>query len=226
MLVAAVVAITSSGGDDDDTAPAASAPSGTDAATGQSVPGTAVASTVHPAAPSSTASAGAVVDEIGAVTVDGAALPSFEGGDDSALGMQAPTLSGVTFDGSPVTIAPGKPTLVVFVAHWCPHCQREVPRLVEWQAAGGVPAGMDVVAVATATNPDRDNFPPSAWLAVEGWPYPVLLDDSESSAAIAYGLSAYPFFTVLDAGGKVVLRDTGELDTDDLTQRIEDALAA
>ena len=35
----------------------------------------------------------------------------------------------VGFDGAPLTIAPtGKPMLVVFLAHWCPHCNAEIPR--------------------------------------------------------------------------------------------------
>jgi thiol-disulfide isomerase/thioredoxin len=115
---------------------------------------------------------------------------------------------------------------VVFLAHWCPHCQREVPRLVEWSESGDLPAGVDVVAVATATTPERDNFPPSAWLTEERWPFDVLLDDARSTAAFAYGLSAYPFFTLLDEQGRVLLRGSGDVDADSLTERIEAALAA
>ncbi len=85
-----------------------------------------------------------------AVQVDGAPLVPF-GGDtlgDPALGAMAPVITGASFDGSPVVIGPGSPTLVVFLAHWCPHCQAEVPMLVEWAESLRVPFGLDVFAVA------------------------------------------------------------------------------
>ena len=53
-----------------------------------------------------------------------------------------PRWTGQSFDGTPLAINPGdgKPKLVVFVAHWCPHCQAEVPRvLVQWMASGAQP---------------------------------------------------------------------------------------
>jgi thiol-disulfide isomerase/thioredoxin len=163
--------------------------------------------------------------ETGSVTVTGDVLPARTADGDPALGRTAPTLAGQSFDGSPQTIAPGKPTLVVFVAHWCPHCQREVPRLVEWSASRDVPDGLDVIAVATGTSDERDNYPPSEWLAEAGWPHPVLLDDEESTAGIAMGIDAYPYFLLLDADGMVLLRDSGEIDTGELTTMIETALA-
>ena len=54
---------------------------------------------------------------------------------DPAIGKTVPTLTGKSvYDGGAVTIGPdtggGKPQVIVFVAHWCPHCQAEVPRLV------------------------------------------------------------------------------------------------
>jgi len=57
-----------------------------------------------------------------------------ESGDDSTLGLIAPTLNGHAFDGSNLSVTPGdgKPYMIVFLAHWCPHCNREVPRLIEW----------------------------------------------------------------------------------------------
>jgi hypothetical protein len=47
---------------------------------------------------------------------------------------------------------------------------------------------------------------------------PVLADDEQSSAATAYGLSAFPFFVAVDAGGKVVARHSGELTPAQLDQ--------
>ena len=162
------------------------------------------------------------IEETRPVTVSGTPLPSFVStSDDPAVGTVAPTLTGASFDGTPVTVKPGKPTVVVFLAHWCPHCQREVPVLTQWAADGGVPAGMDVIGVATGTTPDRPNYPPSDWLEREKFPFPVMADSSDYDAANAYGLSAFPYFVVLDSKGQVVSRASGELDPTTLTTMLQ-----
>jgi cytochrome c biogenesis protein CcmG, thiol:disulfide interchange protein DsbE len=166
--------------------------------------------------------------ETHAVTVTGTPLPQYDdtkytGNDnDPAIGKTIPTLAGVSvFDGTPVTIKPtGKPQAIIFVAHWCPHCQREVPELVTL-AKDGVFDGVDVTAVATGTSPDADNYPPSAWLKRVDWPFPVLADSPQGTAAQAYGLSAYPYFVLVDADGKVAARATGEVTTDAITANIK-----
>ena len=152
------------------------------------------------------------------VQVTGTALPEF-GSDtpDPAIGTAAPTLVGSGFDGSPIGVKPGRPTLVIFVAHWCPHCQREVPVLTQWQKSGGVPDGVDVIGVATGTDKSLPNYPPSQWLADEHFPFPVMADSDSFAAASAYGLSGYPYFVLLDATGKVAQRASGEIDPTTLT---------
>jgi cytochrome c biogenesis protein CcmG/thiol:disulfide interchange protein DsbE len=171
-------------------------------------------------------SAKASQHETGAVTVDGTPLPQFvSGGVDTAIGDTIPTLHGVSFDGSSVTIAPtSKPQVVLFVAHWCPHCQAEVPRIVALAKKGAF-EGIDVATVATGTNSTYPNYPPSAWLQGAHWPFPVLVDSKDSTAAEAYGLPSYPYFVFTDAQGKVVGRATGEIAPSDL-QRILKALVA
>jgi cytochrome c biogenesis protein CcmG, thiol:disulfide interchange protein DsbE len=152
------------------------------------------------------------------VTVAGTPLPKFVSGtSDPAIGTVAPTLSGSAFDGSPIAVKPGRPTLLVFLAHWCPHCQREVPVLTQWQKGGGVPDGVDVIGVATGTSSSAPNYPPSKWLADEHFPFPVMADSDTYAAASAYGLSSYPYFVLLDANGKVVQRASGEIDPTTLT---------
>jgi cytochrome c biogenesis protein CcmG/thiol:disulfide interchange protein DsbE len=152
------------------------------------------------------------------VAVTGTALPKFSADpSDPAVGTVAPTLVGSGFDGSPIAVKPGRPTLVIFVAHWCPHCQREVPRLTEWQKTGGVPDGVDVIGVATGTDTSAPNYPPSQWLADEHFPFPVMADSEAFAAAKAFGLSGYPYFVLVDANGKVVQRAGGEIDPSTLT---------
>ena len=127
----------------------------------------------------------ATAHETGAVTVDGTALPQYTGGGvDTAIGDTIPTLSGVSFDGSSVTIGPtGKPQVVMFVAHWCPHCQAEVPRVVELAKSGAF-KGIDVVhGRDRRRTPPYPNYPPSAWLKRENWPFPVMVDSPQQTAA-------------------------------------------
>jgi cytochrome c biogenesis protein CcmG/thiol:disulfide interchange protein DsbE len=160
------------------------------------------------------------------LTATGTSLPQFDSTTrDTAVGMTAPTLDSVNFAGQSVQVggATGKPYALVFLAHWCPHCQAEVPRLVSL-AKGAQIAGVDLVGIPTNTTDQAPNYPPSAWLAREKWPFPVLLDTAKGKAAAAYGLSAFPYFVFVDAQGKVVGRTTGEIAPDQV-QAIFAALA-
>jgi cytochrome c biogenesis protein CcmG/thiol:disulfide interchange protein DsbE len=154
----------------------------------------------------------ATVPDDSPVTVTGTDLPAYEdGAADPAVGTPMPTLEGTALDGSSLTIpASGRPTMIVFLAHWCPHCQAEVPVVQGWVDGGGLPAGVDLLSVSTASDPARPNYPPSEWLAGEGWTAPVLVDGNEAALA-AGGVSAFPFFVAVDADGNVIQRASGEL---------------
>jgi thiol-disulfide isomerase/thioredoxin len=156
---------------------------------------------------------GVNLQETAAVEVTGTALPRLaDPSADPAVGERAPTVTGVSFDGSPVTIAPnGEAQVIVFVAHWCPHCQAEVPVITQWLADNGQPEGVELRAVSTGVNAAAPNYPPSAWLEGEGWPIPTLVDEPDSVAANTFGLSAFPFFVAVNDQGEVVARISGEL---------------
>jgi thiol-disulfide isomerase/thioredoxin len=166
------------------------------------------------------------ISEFSEITVTGEELPAFDSvssATDAAIGMTAPVVSGKGFTGTEITTdGAGTPTLLVFLAHWCPHCQREVPLLVEWEKNGKTPTGVDVIAVATGTDPANPNFPPSEWLAREEFPalWPVIADSADKKAANAFGLSGYPYFVLVDAQGKVFKRLSGEIPMDQLTEII------
>lgn len=150
------------------------------------------------------------------VRVVGAALPPLpESGGDPAVGQPLPTLRGVDFEGEPSVIDPtdGKAKLVLALAHWCPHCQAEVPTLVSWLEQNPLPENIELVAVATAIDAARPNYPPSAWLAREDWPGKVLVDDAESSALAALGVNSFPGWVLVNENGQVVRRLTGEVGT-------------
>ena len=172
------------------------------------------------------------ISEFSSITVTGESLPSFDSvstATDAAIGLPAPVVSGKGFTGTEITTdGAGTPTLLVFLAHWCPHCQREVPLLVEWEKNGKTPTGVDVIAVATGTDPANPNYPPSEWLAREEFPalWPVIADSADKKAANAFGLSGYPFFVLVDAQGKVFMRLSGEVPMDELTAIIDQMIGA
>jgi thiol-disulfide isomerase/thioredoxin len=162
------------------------------------------------------------LQEFSEVTVTGDVLPAFDesANPDPAVGMLAPVLSGKGFTGNVVTTASsGTPTLLVFLAHWCPHCQREVPLLVEWEKSGKMPGNIDVLAVATGTDSANPNYPPSEWLARENFPatWPVMADSADKIGGNAFGLAGYPYFVLVGGDGKVLVRMSGEVPMDELT---------
>jgi cytochrome c biogenesis protein CcmG/thiol:disulfide interchange protein DsbE len=247
-VVSAVIALAGCSGDDDASS-AASDPESLPAATSTAVTATAPsattgvqASTTPPATdagdgPNATVSPDlpdGYEGEIGPVEIQGDPLPELtddSGADDPAKGMTAPVVIGEDFDGNTVRIdaANDGVTLAVFLAHWCPHCNREVPRINELRDAGAFPADLNIVAVSTGISPDRPNWPPSQWFKDMDWTYPVIADGVDMQrqtfiAANAYGLSGFPFMTLIGSDGKVIARWSGEMEKDALLQKIEDNL--
>lgn len=155
------------------------------------------------------------------VEVEGDPLTPLDqaGDDDPALGAAAPTLVGETPGDEAITIDPSAdgPMLIAFVAHWCPHCQAEVPRIVDLFGGEAELDGVELVAVSTGANPAADeNYPPGQWLAGEGWPGRTLVDDEQQSAFLAYGGGSYPYLVAVDADGNVAARASGEQGQDGL----------
>lgn len=161
----------------------------------------------------------------GDVTVDGATLPVFEAGtNDPALGTPGPVLSGADAEGNALTIGGrGEPRIVLFLAHWCSHCQREVPRVTQYLDENEV--DVEFLSVATGSNATAPNYPPSVWLEREEWPVPTMYDDAVGTAGNAYGLSGFPFWVILDSDGVVQSRFSGEATTEQLQAVVDFASA-
>ncbi len=141
------------------------------------------------------------------------ALPEATGtAEDSAVGMTAPTVTGEDPAGAATLIGAGsgQPQAVAFMAHWCPHCQEEVPEVGEWVADGALPEDVELVAVSSLHEPSRQNWPPDEWLEREGWPGGILVD-ADGVAADAYGLSGTPYWVFTDEEGNVVHRESGRV---------------
>jgi len=198
VVAAAAVALLTGGGEDDTASPTQTTRPTTASGDG--------------AGSTSGASAGGVA--VGTVRVVGASLPAFpESGADRAKGLAFPEIRGQdVVSGLPVTIAnDGRPKIVMVVAHWCPHCQREVPVVADWLGRDPRASLVDVYAISTAVDRSRGNYPPASWLTEEGWFVQTIADDATGSAFRATGASSFPSFVAIDAQGKVVARASGEL---------------
>jgi thiol-disulfide isomerase/thioredoxin len=168
------------------------------------------------------------------VTITGDPLVKFTATQgDPAIGVTAPLLTGLNFNGEAITIDPAAngPYMLVFLAHWCPHCNAEVPRLLDWKHSGAVPPELNVVGVATAVSPSSANYPPSSWFSNMGWEWPVMVDETKGdgaagAAAEAYGASGWPYFVIVGADGKVKTRVSGEVQASELQTLVDDALAS
>lgn len=161
-------------------------------------------------------------EQVADIAVDGTPLAAMPAGvnltdssTDPSFGQPVPTLTGTDFDGNDVVIEnDGNPKAIYFLAHWCPHCQREVPVVQRLIDAGRVPEGLDVYAVSTAVDRGRGNFPVSSWLEEEGFTPTVVRDDAASSALVAYGNGGFPYVVYVDADGNLLARSSGELGAD------------
>jgi cytochrome c biogenesis protein CcmG/thiol:disulfide interchange protein DsbE len=145
-------------------------------------------------------------------------------GADPAVGKTIPEARGKGFDGKAVSITKdGRPKVLLFVAHWCPHCRREVPLIVDHLKTNPVPSGVDLITVATSTRSNLPNYPPSTWLDKAGWTGPVMADSAKYDAAQAFGLPGFPYFVAVDAKGKVVARTSGEISMTDFDGLVKSA---
>ncbi len=135
-------------------------------------------------------------------------------------GATAPDFNVVAKDGSTLTRAQilGKPTLLVFFASWCPHCNNEAP-LIKEIAAKNPDVQVVMIGVGDRETPsDIYDFQQKHDL-----PFPTYQDGGK--AAAAYGIASYPTIMSVDKGG--VIRDvqTGEKSTTELNSMIGRAKA-
>lgn len=130
---------------------------------------------------------------------------------DPAIGQPAPTITASHFDNTEVItdFSDGQPRIVLFFAHWCPHCQDEVKALVERFEREGIRDDVEILAISTSVDEGAPNYPPSRWFLAEEWPIPVLRDSANNELAAAFGLSGFPFMAVVDGDGNIVARQSG-----------------
>jgi cytochrome c biogenesis protein CcmG/thiol:disulfide interchange protein DsbE len=154
-------------------------------------------------------------DVAGPVIVEGTpvSVPYPDDGTDPAVGLPSPVITALDYDDREVVIgAPGQAQVLVFLAHWCPVCDQELPTLRDVVSAGGVPDSVDLVFVTTGLDPGRPNWPPTRWLADAGLSgVTTVRDDLGDPLMRSFGLRAYPAWAVIDAEGTLVARRQGLL---------------
>lgn len=163
----------------------------------------------------------------GSPSIEGEALPpAGDPAQDPSVGDPSPVVEGQDFEGSSITVGePGQPELLVFMASWCPHCQDELPELVELMEQDRVPDGVRMTTVVTGLDESRDNWPPDAWLEEENWTGPVLVDDVDGSVAEVFGQPGTPYFVAIDGDGQIAARVSGRLPAEVVVTVLEDLAA-
>jgi thiol-disulfide isomerase/thioredoxin len=165
--------------------------------------------------------------EVGSPILSGDRLPEVGPSPDPAIGVASPVVAGEDYDGTEVTIGEGgSPQAVLFVAHWCGHCQQELPEVVAWLDATGGVDGVEFVLVTVGVDPNRDNFPPSAWLDREGWTGPVMRDDGANSTFYTFGGSSVPYWVFLESDGTVAARIPGRAGIGEVERILQELVAA
>lgn len=142
-------------------------------------------------------------------------------GADPAVGMTIGEARGSTPAGDPVTFGNGRARALMFVAHWCGHCQSEIDAVNAWLETGNtLPDAVPIQVIATWTDRSRPNYPPGDWLDENGWDFPTMVDDTDFTLANTFGLTGTPMWIFVDADGTVVDR-TGSLTPAALVARLE-----
>ncbi len=167
--------------------------------------------------------------------ISGLALPTFDGTvTDPAVGTLAPIVTGTDLlTGEPVSsfesIENAKPLMIAFYAHWCPHCQAELPQVSDGLNRNPLPDAVDFIAVSTFEDANRGNHPPAAWFRREEWRLPTISDTRGSAVAEVFGVQSVPFLVLVDIEGNVAARVPGSLGPNSLhllaTQLIEGVTA-
>jgi len=126
-----------------------------------------------------------------------------------AAKMMAPVISGADLNGNSISSNNNSPTILLFLAHWCGHCQNEVKEIQDWVNNNGKPDGVEIFSVLTSVNSSQPNYPPDKWLNSEGWSFPSFTDNEMSGVSQHFGVRGFPFWVLIDQNGQVVTRLSG-----------------
>jgi thiol-disulfide isomerase/thioredoxin len=148
-------------------------------------------------------------------------LPPFEQGQpDAALGVALGDVTGPEYyTEADVTIDPADGTTRAWLvrAHWCPHCQRELPPLSEWYEANAANyPNVELLSVTTSIDPSRGN-PLEPYLDELQLPFPAIVD-ADLALTEQFGASAFPFWVFTGPDGTTLLRIPGFLELEQVEE--------
>ena len=134
--------------------------------------------------------------------------------------MQAPDFTVYDIDGKEVKLSDffGKPIVVNFWASWCGPCKMEMPDFQEKYLELG---GEVTFLMVNMTDGSRETVDiASAFIAEQGYTFPVLYDTA-SSAAMTYSVYSLPTTFFIDAQGNAIAQATGAIDAATLRKGID-----
>lgn len=124
------------------------------------------------------------------------------------VGGLAPDFTLPDLDGNSVRLSSlygGKNILLIFWSAYCPHCQKELPRIQRYLTARNSPfTAVSITRVIRA----EDRAATEAFASGEGIRFPVLIDGGQVLAK--YQVKGIPQWMVIDPKGKILTIQTGE----------------
>jgi thiol-disulfide isomerase/thioredoxin len=117
-----------------------------------------------------------------------------------------------TLDGRslPASALAGKPLIVEVWASWCPFCAMQSPRLQKlYERTRGTPLQVLTISI------DKDPREASAYLKQRGYTFPATMDSPALQSAFGKR-KGLPELYVIDARGRVVQKEVGEMLEEDM----------
>ncbi len=126
-----------------------------------------------------------------------------------AANMTSPIISGTGLKGEELSTDSNNPKIILFLAHWCGHCQQKVKMVQKWINENGNPEPIKLYSVLTSINSGQPNYPPDKWLESENWTVPTFTDNAQDGVLQHFGVRGFPYMVLIDNKGKIITRLSG-----------------